>query len=98
MIPEKVFQKILMLDEGWQVKHVDDVEKDSRRILSIEETPDLWKSQSCPHPKPSRATTVRPSGFGVISMSASCNRKTSVPCRADKAKTLPRGNNLRLNN
>jgi len=49
MIPEKVFQKILFLDEGWQVKQVDYVEKESKVVLLIEETPALWSSQSCPH-------------------------------------------------
>ena len=49
MIPEKVFQKILVLGDGWQVQQVDYVEKESKVLIRIEETPALWASESCPH-------------------------------------------------
>src|SRR5712671_3228418 len=49
MIPEKVFQKILVLGDGWQVEQVDYVEKESKVLIRIEETPALWASESCPH-------------------------------------------------
>jgi hypothetical protein len=37
MIPEKVFQKILVLGDGWQVQQVDYVEKESKVLTRIEE-------------------------------------------------------------
>jgi len=49
MIPEKVFQKILVLGDGWRVQQVDYVEKASKVLIRIEETPALWASESCPH-------------------------------------------------
>src|ERR1044071_4907047 len=49
MIPEKVFQKILVLGDGWRVQQVDYVEKESKVLIFIEETPALWASESCPH-------------------------------------------------
>src|ERR1044071_1563793 len=49
MIPEKVFQKILVLGDGWRVQQVDYVEKESKVLIRIEETPALWASESCPH-------------------------------------------------
>jgi len=49
MIPEKVFQKILILGEGWQVQRVDYIEKESKVVIRIEETPALWQQESCPH-------------------------------------------------
>src|SRR6266516_1907165 len=49
MIPEKVFQKILVLGDGWRVERVDYVEKESKVLIRIEETPALWASESCPH-------------------------------------------------
>lgn len=49
MIPEKVFQKILALGEGWRVERVDYVEQESKVRICIEETPALWASESCPH-------------------------------------------------
>src|SRR5438094_5555071 len=51
MIPEKVFQKILVLGDGWRVQQVDYVEKESKVLIRIEETPALWASESCPHCK-----------------------------------------------
>src|SRR5512142_2195278 len=49
MIPEKMFQQILMLGEEWRVRAVDYCEKDSQVQICIEETSALWKTQSCPH-------------------------------------------------
>ncbi len=51
MIPEKVFEKILVLGEGWRVQGVDYVEKESEVLIRIEETPALWRSEVCPHCK-----------------------------------------------
>src|SRR5947199_7943619 len=49
MIPEKVFQKILVLGDGWRVQQVDYVEKENKVLIRIEETPALWAGESCPH-------------------------------------------------
>src|SRR5438477_10358444 len=49
MIPEKVFQKILVLGDGWRVQQVDYVEKESKVLIRIEETLAMWASESCPH-------------------------------------------------
>lgn len=49
MIPEKVFERILVLGDGWRVRQVDYVEKESKVVIGIEETPALWPGQSCPH-------------------------------------------------
>jgi hypothetical protein len=55
MIPEKVFEKFLVLGEGWRVQRVDYLEKESKVLIRIEETagavagPDLptLSKQSC---------------------------------------------------
>lgn len=49
MIPEKVFQKILVLGDGWRVDRVDYAEKESKVLIRINETPALWAKESCPH-------------------------------------------------
>jgi transposase len=49
MIPEKVFQKILVMGDGWRVQQVDYVEKEGKVLIRIEETPALWAAESCPH-------------------------------------------------
>ena len=49
MIPEKVFQQILALGEAWRVKRMDYVEQESKVMIRIEDTPALWKQESCPH-------------------------------------------------
>jgi transposase len=49
MIPEKVFHQILALGEGWRVQQVDYVEAESKVLIRVEETPALWKQESCPH-------------------------------------------------
>lgn len=51
MIPEKVFEKILVLGEGWRVEGVDYVEKESKVLIRIAETPALWRNEVCPHCK-----------------------------------------------
>jgi hypothetical protein len=49
MIPEEVFQKILVLGDGWRVQKVDYVEKESKVLIRTEEAPALWPSEVCPH-------------------------------------------------
>lgn len=49
MIPEKVFEKILVLGNGWRVERVDYVEKESKVLIRIQETAGLWAAESCPH-------------------------------------------------
>jgi len=49
MIPEKVFHQILALGEAWQVTTVDYLEAERRVTIRVEETPQLWASQECPH-------------------------------------------------
>lgn len=49
MIPEKVFHQILALGESWRVRAVDYVEKESKVVIRIEETPAIWASEICPH-------------------------------------------------
>jgi transposase len=49
MVPEKMFQKLLALGDGWQVQQVDYVEKESQVLIRIAETPGLWKRETCPH-------------------------------------------------
>jgi len=48
-IPEKVFHQILALGEAWRVRQVDYVEKESKVLIRVEETPVVWATQSCPH-------------------------------------------------
>ena len=45
----KLFQQLLVLGESWRVKSVDYVEQESKVVIRIEETPQLWASQKCPH-------------------------------------------------
>lgn len=49
MIPEKVFHQILALGDTWRVNRVDYVEKESKVLIRVEETPALWAAESCPH-------------------------------------------------
>ncbi len=49
MIPEKMFQQILMLGEEWRVIAVEYIEKDGQVQIRVEETSALWNTQSCPH-------------------------------------------------
>lgn len=49
MIPEKVFHQILALGEAWRVRQVDYVEKESKVLIQVEDTPAVWATQSCPH-------------------------------------------------
>jgi transposase len=49
MIPEKVFHQILGLGDAWHVSRVDYLEKASRVLIRVEDTPALWARESCPH-------------------------------------------------
>jgi transposase len=49
MIPEKMFQQILALGEAWGVARMDDQESESKVLIRVEETPELWAQASCPH-------------------------------------------------
>jgi transposase len=49
MIPEKVFHQILGLGDAWRVSRVDYVEKSSKVLIRVEDTPALWVTESCPH-------------------------------------------------
>jgi len=49
MIPEKVFQQILGLGESWRVTAVDYAEKEKKVSIWVEETPQLWAQEACPH-------------------------------------------------
>ena len=39
MIPEKVFHQILALGDAWRVSRVDYVERESKVLIRVEETP-----------------------------------------------------------
>ena len=49
MIPEKVFHQILMLGDSWRVASVDFVEKAQKVTIRVENTPQLWAHEECPH-------------------------------------------------
>lgn len=49
MIPEKVFQQLLALGEGWRVRSADYLEKEKKVVIRVEDTLVLWASQQCPH-------------------------------------------------
>ncbi|MDE3100582.1 MAG: ISL3 family transposase [Verrucomicrobiota bacterium] len=49
MIPEKVFHHILALGEGWRVQQVDYLDKESKVLIRVENTPALWVAERCPH-------------------------------------------------
>jgi len=49
MIPEKVFHQILALGDAWRVAAVDYLEAERKVTIRVEETPQLWASQECPH-------------------------------------------------
>jgi transposase len=49
MIPEKVFHQILALGDAWRVTTVDYVAKERKVNIHIEETPQLWAREQCPH-------------------------------------------------
>ncbi len=49
MIPEKVFQQILLLGEAWCVTTVNYLEQEQKVTIHVAETPQLWASQRCPH-------------------------------------------------
>ena len=49
MIPEKLFEQLLALGDAWRVKVVDYVESEGKVRIRVEETPQLWPGQKCPH-------------------------------------------------
>ena len=49
MIPEKVFHQILALGDAWRVTTVDYVAQERKVNIHIEETPQLWAREQCPH-------------------------------------------------
>ncbi|MGH8399325.1 MAG: hypothetical protein ACRETA_13960, partial [Gammaproteobacteria bacterium] len=49
MIPEKMFQQLLMLGDAWRVKSVDYLKKEQQVVIRVEETPALWAAEKCPH-------------------------------------------------
>ena len=49
MIPEKVFHQILALGEGWRVQQVDYLDRESKVLIRVENTPALWAAEKCPH-------------------------------------------------
>lgn len=49
MIPEKMFEQILALGEGWRVNRVDYEEAERTVLIGVEETPALWAGEACPH-------------------------------------------------
>ena len=49
MIPENVFHQILALGDGWRVQQINYLDKDSKVVIRIEDTPALWAAESCPH-------------------------------------------------
>ena len=48
MIPEKVFQQILILGESWEVFAVDYDEAQSKVFIRVRETARLWPAEHCP--------------------------------------------------
>lgn len=48
MIPEKVFEEILVLGEEWKVKLVEYREEEKRVEITVEETAKLWGKEQCP--------------------------------------------------
>jgi transposase len=49
MIPEKMFQQLLALGDGWRVKSTDYLKKEQKVVIRVEETAALWKQERCPH-------------------------------------------------
>lgn len=49
MIPEKMFEQILALGEGWRVSRVDYEEAERTVLIRVEETAALWAGETCPH-------------------------------------------------
>ena len=47
MIPEKLFQELLALSDGWRVRGVDYVKKESKILIQVEETAQVWGEQKC---------------------------------------------------
>ena len=49
MIPERVFHQILALGEAWRVVALDFIDKEQGVLIRVEETPQLWSGECCPH-------------------------------------------------
>ena len=49
MIPEKMFHSLLGLGDGWRIQSVDNVKKDCKVLIRVEETAALWATEVCPH-------------------------------------------------
>ena len=47
MIPEKLFQDLLMVGEAWRVASVNYVEAEHKVLIWVEETAKLWAEQKC---------------------------------------------------
>ncbi len=45
MIPEKMFHQIMALGDSWRVSGVEYVEKESKVLIRVEETPELWRTE-----------------------------------------------------
>ena len=85
MIPEKLFQQLLMLGDAWRVKAVDYVEPQRKVVIRVEETPQLWASQTCPH---CEAASVAGYALRLTTMKRSPAR-TSVPQKHDILTNRP---------
>lgn len=48
MIPEKVFQQILILGDAWEVFATDYDENQRKVFIRVRETPRLWPAAHCP--------------------------------------------------
>jgi len=49
MIPEKVFQQILMLGDEWKVEGVEYQDKEQHIVIKVRETSQLWPKEKCPY-------------------------------------------------
>ena len=49
MIPEKMFQQILMLGDAWEVEKVEYREAAKLVRIQVRETALLWAKEACPH-------------------------------------------------
>lgn len=49
MVPEKMFQKLLALSDGWHVQQIEYVEQAGKVLIRIADSPALWRGESCPH-------------------------------------------------
>jgi hypothetical protein len=49
MMPDKLFQQLLVLGSAWRVQTVDYLESESKVVTRDEETSQLWAHQKGPH-------------------------------------------------